>query len=258
VLLLLIGVLTFTALPRTPTGATPPGFRVPIGVVGCQECSIETRPRQFASQMANKPNCKVGLNPRKRPVQERSAATVDAVLEAAIRILKSHGHAAVTTTAVAELAGVSVGSLYQYFPNKSAILAELFRRHVADVITTITATDLTQAADFRSAVSLLMRSLIAAEFRQQAFSLAFKNLVHDVHGRAIATTAAGSIAQTLASLLRPHVRTPWTDHDTVRLGLAIASVEGVVWEVNQRAPSLLATENLSSLLTEAFMVPFEA
>jgi AcrR family transcriptional regulator len=208
--------------------------------------------------MANKPNGKVGLNPRKRPVQARSSETVEAVLEAALRILTSHGHAAVTTTAVAELAGVSVGSLYQYFPNKSAILAELFRRHVADVITTITATDLTQAAEFRSAVGLLMRSLIDAEFRQQAFSLAFRNTVHDVQGRAIAAAAAGSIAQTLATMLRPHLRTPWTDHDTVRIGLAIASVEGVMWEVNQRAPSLLATDNLPALLTEAFMVPFEA
>lgn len=67
------------------------------------------------------------LEPRKRPHQQRSAATVDAILEAA-RILERKGLDALTTNAVAELAGVSIGSLYQYFPGKAAILAELIRR----------------------------------------------------------------------------------------------------------------------------------
>ena len=68
------------------------------------------------------------LEPRKRPHQQRSAATVDAILEAAARILERKGLDALTTNAVAELAGVSIGSLYQYFPGKAAILAELIRR----------------------------------------------------------------------------------------------------------------------------------
>lgn len=68
------------------------------------------------------------LEPRKRPHQQRSAATVDAILEAAARILERKGLDALTTNAVAELAGVSIGSLYQYFSGKAAILAELIRR----------------------------------------------------------------------------------------------------------------------------------
>lgn len=68
------------------------------------------------------------LEPRKRPHQQRSAATVDAILEAAARILERRGLDALTTNAVAALAGVSIGSLYQYFPGKAAILAELIRR----------------------------------------------------------------------------------------------------------------------------------
>jgi AcrR family transcriptional regulator len=208
--------------------------------------------------MANKSTGNAGLTPRKRPVQERSLATVDAVLEAALRILMSQGYAAVTTTAVAQLAGVSVGSLYQYFPNRLSILAELFERHVAEIINAITATQLTQADDFRSAVGLLMRGLIDAEVKQQAVSLALKDAVQDVQGRAVASVAAASVAETLANMLRPHLRAPWSDHDTVRLGLAIASVEGVMWEVNERAPNLMATENLANLLTEVFMASFEA
>ncbi|HVW25020.1 MAG TPA: TetR family transcriptional regulator [Polyangiaceae bacterium] len=67
------------------------------------------------------------FSPRKTPKQERSARLVAAILEAAIRVLKRDGAAAFTTVAVAERAGVSVGSLYQYFPNKEAILFRLQR-----------------------------------------------------------------------------------------------------------------------------------
>lgn len=66
--------------------------------------------------------------PRKSPVQARSRATVEAILEAAARILEAEGLAAATTNRVAERAGVSIGSLYQYFPSRDAILAELVRR----------------------------------------------------------------------------------------------------------------------------------
>jgi len=67
------------------------------------------------------------IDPRKRPRQARAAATFDAILEAAARILEKDGLDSVNTNAVAELAGVSIGSLYQYFPTKESILAELVR-----------------------------------------------------------------------------------------------------------------------------------
>jgi len=67
------------------------------------------------------------INPRKKPRQARSAVTIDVILEAAARILESDGLAAFNTNAVAAKAGVSIGSLYQYFPSKEALLAELIR-----------------------------------------------------------------------------------------------------------------------------------
>ena len=69
-------------------------------------------------------------NPRKRPVQQRSRETVRAILEAAARIFEERGVAAATTDAIAERAGVSVGSLYQYFPNKESLLAMLSSCHL--------------------------------------------------------------------------------------------------------------------------------
>jgi AcrR family transcriptional regulator len=63
--------------------------------------------------------------PRKRPKQARSARLVEAILQAAVRVLQRDGAAGFTTVRVAERAGVSVGSLYQYFPNKQSILFRL-------------------------------------------------------------------------------------------------------------------------------------
>src|SRR5882672_12395871 len=73
------------------------------------------------------------LEPRKSPVQARSAASVDALLEATIQVLLQVGKERLTTTKVALRAGVSVGTLYQYLPNKSALLKAALRRHLAEV-----------------------------------------------------------------------------------------------------------------------------
>ena len=69
------------------------------------------------------------ISPRKAPRQSRSQATVTAILDATAHILVTSGIAAASTNAVAERAGVSVGSLYQYFPNKEALFAALHARH---------------------------------------------------------------------------------------------------------------------------------
>jgi len=73
------------------------------------------------------------VSPRKMPAQDRSRAMVELILEAAARVLVKDGYEAFTTNRVAERAGVSVGSLYQYFPNKGALLGELMRRHMAEL-----------------------------------------------------------------------------------------------------------------------------
>lgn len=72
------------------------------------------------------------VEPRKAPSQTRSRATVERILDAAARVFADEGYAA-TTDAIAARAAVSVGSLYQYFPNKDALLLELMRRHMAGV-----------------------------------------------------------------------------------------------------------------------------
>jgi len=66
--------------------------------------------------------------PRKRPQQARSRATVAAILEAGARVLVEHGYARASTNRIAQVAGVSIGSLYEFFPSKDAIFTEIRRR----------------------------------------------------------------------------------------------------------------------------------
>jgi AcrR family transcriptional regulator len=65
----------------------------------------------------------------KRPRQERSRETFDVILAGATRVFARYGYARATTNRIAEEAGVSVGSVYQYFPDKDAMLTELMRRY---------------------------------------------------------------------------------------------------------------------------------
>ncbi|AFT71054.1 Transcriptional regulator, TetR family [Alloalcanivorax dieselolei B5] len=73
------------------------------------------------------------LSPRKMPRQARSQATLEAIFQATIQVLLSEGRQRLTTIRVAERAGTSVGTLYQYYPNKQALLFAVVRRHVTEV-----------------------------------------------------------------------------------------------------------------------------
>lgn len=76
---------------------------------------------------------RVRTNPRKMPKQRRSGETVEIILKATARILVSDGYDRASTNRIALAAGVSIGSLYQYFPDKKSIFVALHERHVEDV-----------------------------------------------------------------------------------------------------------------------------
>jgi len=84
--------------------------------------------------------------PRKNALQERSRATVDALVEATARILVKEGFEKASTNRIAEIAGVSVGSLYQYFPSKEALVAAVIDRHNEEIMG-IVRTALVEVAD---------------------------------------------------------------------------------------------------------------
>lgn len=73
------------------------------------------------------------ISPRKRPNQARAKETVEAILRAAAHILRGEGYQRATTNRIAEVAGVSIGSLYQYFPSREAIINELLSEHAEEI-----------------------------------------------------------------------------------------------------------------------------
>ncbi|MEO1964805.1 TetR/AcrR family transcriptional regulator [Hyphomonas sp.] len=100
--------------------------------------------------------------PRKAPVQARSAATVEAILEAAAQILESEGFDGYTTNAIAKRAGVSIGSLYQYFPNKDAVTAALVMADAARLHDDVhAAAEATAGEDFQAQLNALIDVVVA-------------------------------------------------------------------------------------------------
>lgn len=98
---------------------------------------------------------------RRQPVQSRSQETVDVILEAAAQVFSERGYAAGTTNRIAQRAGVSVGSFYQYFPNKDAVLVALVDRHVDAGMRSVEAL-LADAVDRDGALDALLRSFVSA------------------------------------------------------------------------------------------------
>src|SRR5262249_42014558 len=101
--------------------------------------------------------------PRRRPTQSRARHTVEAILDAVVEVLKRHGLDAVTTTRIAEVAGVSIGSVYQYFPDKGAIFRALHDRHVERVARSLEAALVDHAeASLEKQIAALLDALVAA------------------------------------------------------------------------------------------------
>lgn len=100
---------------------------------------------------------------RRKPVQDRSSATVDALLEATAQVLLSHGDERASTNEIARRAGVSIGSLYQYFDNKEALVAELARRHFGRIEAVVVEHLVVPGAtpDPRAMIGRALRALVA-------------------------------------------------------------------------------------------------
>ena len=83
-------------------------------------------------QKASRPRRGSALELRKQPTQRRSRTTIEDILTAAAQVFEAHGYAAGTTNRIAERASVSIGTLYQYFPNKESLAVALLERHLAE------------------------------------------------------------------------------------------------------------------------------
>jgi AcrR family transcriptional regulator len=150
--------------------------------------------------MAPKPDR--SLEPRKQPVQARSEATVSALCEASIQVLLAFGYRRLTTTRVAERAGVSVGTLYQYFPNREALIASVIERYLEGITTSVErACHALSGRPLDQVAAGLVDAFIAAKWSRIDISRALHEPLGDVSGAKLVASAAGKAAGFVAEVL---------------------------------------------------------
>ena len=181
--------------------------------------------------------------PRKSPVQARSAASVDAILKATVQVLVRLGKERLTTTNVAARAGVSVGTLYQYFPNKSALLRAALKRHMEALLAEVERTCVEQRGQpVEQMAEALAKAFLALKMRDLKGSRAMYAISSDVEGAKVASAGMARVHGQIVTLLQSAPETLTTD---VRL---VATV----------LQSTIAGVKRQLLESQAAEVPFEA
>lgn len=189
------------------------------------------------------------ISPRKSPQQERSRATVDAIVEAAARILARGDDAAFTTNHVAERAGVSVGSFYQYFPNKEALLAHLLGQHAQDVAQSVRQAAIESAGgSLQDAVEAAVCGMVAAHVRDRHLPQVIARTESLGSRSKDQALAARNVAWLSAGLER--YRDELAVQDTDRAAhLIIAALEAAIHQALRDNPADLESGRLAPELT---------
>jgi AcrR family transcriptional regulator len=176
------------------------------------------------------------LQARKRPRQARSAATVEAVLEAAARILERRGLDALSTNAAALRAGVSIGSLYQYFPSKHALVAELARRQQAALLAGLQAALVPRPRSLADAVDRLVAVATDAQLDRpglaRALDYAEATLPDDAELDALNARIGTTVAEALQPFLRGRPATDVATRDVIAIARGMIDAAGRAGELD--------------------------
>jgi len=141
------------------------------------------------------------LSPRKSPRQGRSIATVDAIFEATIQVLLSDGLMRLNTTRVARRAGVSVGTLYQYFPNKEALLFAVLERHLATLAGAIEKACGENPCATEMIAETIVKAYLQAKMAQAEISPALYRIAMELDARALIELATRRSARAIETML---------------------------------------------------------
>jgi len=195
---------------------------------------------------------------RKEPRQARAQVTVEAILEAAARILDRQGWERFTTNAVAEAAGVSIGSLYQYSPNKLALVEAILRRHFDGVLSALRFAD--EHTSRVERIAGLISGMIAAHSVHPSLH---RVLLEDVPRGRISKSVHEKFENEYTSLYTKVIssseRPGANPRSELRAQVLSAAIEGVVHDAARRgtlrSPSL--KQELVQLV-DAYLVALEA
>jgi AcrR family transcriptional regulator len=195
------------------------------------------------------------FEPRKTPVQARAGVTVEAISEATIQVLLNHG-ADRLTTRVAERAGVSVGTLYQYYPNKQSLLFAALEDHL-DKVSAAVETACKQACNkpLSEMVKEVVEAFVDAKMERTDISMALYQIAADVGGPALVKRAAQRSRKALKELLQtaPDTESP---PDKFAIHMMFAAMAGATRSVLEAGASPAMVRKLRGhlvLLCQSYM-----
>jgi len=191
-------------------------------------------------------------NPRKQASQQRSRATVDALIEATARILVREGFDAASTNRIAEQAGVSVGSLYQYFPGKEALVAAVIDRHHRELMQLVRGALAEVASD---PIEEAVRKLVAVAIKAHRVDPKLHRVLTEQIPRTGRLEKVETFSRENYALFRAYLERHRDEVRAVDLGLAafvcVTSIEALTHSAVLHHPEVLSGEAIAGLIDEA-------
>lgn len=188
------------------------------------------------------------LQPRKRPRQRRSEQTRERILDAAVKVFAAHGYEYGTTNRIAEWADISIGSLYQYYPNKDAIVVDLAARHID---AGVAAANQRRLAGIPDSLEGVMRAIVSTSIDNHRHDPEFLRLIIEQAPR------SRELLDRVAELQRTSVeemRQLLTAHPEVRVAdvttaarLVVTTIDTVIHQLSA-APDPLDADALENAL----------
>lgn len=180
------------------------------------------------------------FEPRKTPIQARAAVTVDAISEATVQVLLSHGADRLTTTRVADRAGVSVGTLYQYYPNKQSLLFAVMEDHFEKITTAVEAA-CQQACHkpLSEMIRQVVEVFVDAKMERADISVALYQVSAEIGGPTLVKKVAQRMRQALDAMLKTalDIESP---PDGLAIDTMVAAMSGAMRSLLEGRPSPVA------------------
>ena len=183
---------------------------------------------------------------RRKPKQTRSSETFEVIVEAAAHVLLEHGYAKATTNRIAERAGVSVGSLYQYFDSKDAVFVAVMQNYISQLAKAVQEIPLPKTATIMEKLELI--TIAGIRSRPDGPRLLFLlSHTNSAEFREILDRGKSEVANFLDKLVEAESH---SDRDTLdlRLQIAMDAVEGLLFNAASKLEVEIFAKELSRLI----------
>jgi AcrR family transcriptional regulator len=181
---------------------------------------------------------------RKTPVQARATVTVEAIYEATIQVLLGEGAERLTTTRVAERAGVSVGTLYQYYPNKQSLLFAVLENHMNKVAEAVEdACEHARGKPMAVMVQEVVEAFVDAKMARTDISTALYRIAAEVDGPAVVRRAIARSLRALEAVLKT-APDAVLDHEKFTVQMLFGAMAGTTKSVLEAGASPAMVRNL--------------